>query len=42
MHDEVAKFAATVSCPGQDPAIVAQAATHAARKIFDMLARAGT
>lgn len=42
LHDDGAKFAAAISCPGTDTAAVArgQAATRAAMVLFDLLARA--
>ncbi|WP_082416165.1 DUF2514 domain-containing protein [Pseudomonas sp. NBRC 111127] len=42
LHDEGAKLAATVSCPGTDTAAIArgQAATRAAMVLSDLLARA--
>lgn len=42
LHDDGAKFAATISCPGTDTAAVArgQAATRAAMVLSDLLARA--
>nr|WP_290445156.1 MULTISPECIES: DUF2514 domain-containing protein [unclassified Pseudomonas] len=42
LHDKAGKLAATVSCPGQDPAITArgEAARRAAMVLSDLLARA--
>lgn len=42
LHDEAGKLAATVGCPGQDPAVAArsEAARRAAMVLSDLLARA--
>ncbi|WP_139671652.1 DUF2514 domain-containing protein [Pseudomonas sp. F16(2018)] len=42
LHDEAGKFAATVGCPGPDPAVAArsEAARRAAMVLSDLLARA--
>lgn len=42
LHDEAGKLAATVGCPGQDPAVTArgEAARRAAMVLSDLLARA--